>query len=192
MEEASTRETFPEVKEATEKFEASIKAAMAAGIPTTMEEIRKRAREVQARKDETRRRRQMDRAAAETLSSKHMPSHDTQELTIPYLKSRVEAAKVDGVYADASWSTTKKTGKIAVVKRTKDGVDASLRKGSFESSEHAERAAIQLALDRYPIEDVYSDSQGAVRYWNAKGVSRVHWIPRHQNKVADSLTRTVF
>lgn len=86
-----------------------------------------------------------------------------------------------GIFVDAGWK--KGVAKAAIVKVLGNG-DMEIFTYQFNcGSAHAgELEAINKAKAKWPGETIYSDCQGA-----AHTTTGVQWIPRRQNKLADSL-----
>lgn len=93
-------------------------------------------------------------------------------------------AKVEdkqGIFVDAGYK--KGSAKICVVRSQKNGdMDIAVRKVEAISNIDAEKQAILLASRLYPTDEpIYTDCK------TLESLARVIWIPREQNKQADSL-----
>lgn len=95
-----------------------------------------------------------------------------------------EIAGKMGIFVDAGWKNGK--ARAAIIKSEANGdMDIAVRTIEAQSSYHAELWAIGFALEHWPCEDtIHSDCKVAVE---ATAHPRVVWIPREQNKQADSL-----
>lgn len=87
-----------------------------------------------------------------------------------------------GIFVDAGWKNGK--AKVAIIKSESWGdMDITVRHIDIESSYAAEEWAVITAAEMYPGDTpIYSDCQTV-----ADSFPRVQWIPRKQNKQADSL-----
>lgn len=87
-----------------------------------------------------------------------------------------------GIFVDAGWKNGK--AKVAIIKSVSNGdMDITVRMIDAENSYAAEEWAILTAAELHPgKEPIFSDCQAA-----ATKHPRAEWIPREQNKQADSL-----
>lgn len=90
----------------------------------------------------------------------------------------------NGIFCDAGFKDGK--ARISIVAILNDRVEAFSDNIEADAIHTAERNAIEIALSKYtdPTLPIYSDSQSVVK---AFGTDRIRWIPRDENRPADSL-----
>lgn len=117
---------------------------------------------------------------------KRLRGYDYSKTDLAFMQSLTkfigEIAGRAGIFVDAGWKDGK--AKVAIVKSHANGdMDIAVRLVETKNSYQAECWAINKAKELYPgNETIFTDCQPA-----AANNVRVEWVPREQNKQADSL-----